>query len=710
MLIILQRLLFLWLGLQLWGCGATSPNPPIPDEETMPSKRYLLNQLREHGNILVVYHAVDPQGQQQYKQYFEDLSQRRRRGLSFTIKSSQDVSISELKNSPVLLIGGVSSHPWIRDYQDNLPFSWTQQTGIRFDNTAYTSSTDVLTVGLYPSPWNPQLPVSILTGNQDEAILSLLTQGGRRSPVFGWGGWGYQIYKEGKRMVMGDFSSDPKTRWQIDRRVHWDFQKTNSNPVVSSKNFQFYGDTSHFSLGEIQQLSELCEADVSRIVSFVGGTGSSGSMDISYHLYRTPEEKGLHLNNSTQAHVDFEKKAVFTVKNPYFPGHHLRKENELILRQLLQLPQSPILEEGLALQFTTNWKQKGFRYWGKRMAEADLLPRPEDLFFPETTEAQSSLIRTCMAGLWVDFLLGKWGKEQFLAQYPTWKPNKKQLQAWQKEWQTYLDKLPLATPSHGEGKKPSFFKGFNYAHEGYRIYNGYGSTKSAIALEYLHKLGSNAVAIVPYSWMPNPNEATPLRFSDGPGSENDEGVIHTVQTAREMGMYSLLKPQIWFRGSWPGELEMKNDKEWERFFTYYEHWIGHYALLAEMENIDMFCVGVEFVKASLTQEKRWRKLIQKIRKLYSGPLVYCANWGEEFEKMKFWDEFDYLGISCYYPMSDAENPSDKELLKNFERSLNKVEAVSKKFGKPCIAHRDWIPQRGSALEKSLRRGRRSASQ
>ena len=64
-----------------------------------------------------------------------------------------------------------------------------------------------------------------------------------------------------------------------------------------------------------------------------------------------------------------------------------------------------------------------------------------------------------------------------------------------------------------------------------------------------------------------------------------------------------------------------------------------------------------------------------VLKIYSGKLVYSANWGEEFEQLSFWNELDFIGIDCYYPL--GKDPSaDKTVLKaKFEEVLATIERV-----------------------------------
>ena len=78
------------------------------------------------------------------------------------------------------------------------------------------------------------------------------------------------------------------------------------------------------------------------------------------------------------------------------------------------------------------------------------------------------------------------------------------------------------------------------------------------------------------------------------------------------------------------------------------------------------------------------ELIRKIRKLYSGKITYASNWGDEFENVGFWEELDYIGLDCYYPLSKNENATPEELDANFRNILKKIENIQKKYDKPLL--------------------------
>ena len=196
--------------------------------------------------------------------------------------------------------------------------------------------------------------------------------------------------------------------------------------------------------------------------------------------------------------------------------------------------------------------------------------------------------------------------------------------------------------------------------------------------------GANGVAVLRYAFMSVPDEPVPLRPPTGLGSETDEAMRQAVRAAQEQGLIVLLRPHISLRGSWPGEIEMRNRQDWSRFFQYYERWILHYAILAEIHGVPALCVGVELSEATLGHERQWEDLVRRVRRISSGSVVYAANWADEFESLDFWDVFDYFGVDAYYPLSDDPDASDEELRPGADALLDRIETVQRRHGKPVL--------------------------
>jgi hypothetical protein len=157
-----------------------------------------------------------------------------------------------------------------------------------------------------------------------------------------------------------------------------------------------------------------------------------------------------------------------------------------------------------------------------------------------------------------------------------------------------------------------------------------------------------------------------------------------VKAAQALGFKTMIKPQIWVRGSWPGDIEMTTPEDWDAFFGYYEQWIGHYAMLAELFDVEILCVGTELSRATIGHEERWEDLARRLRSVFSGRLVYASNWGEEFENLRFWEAFDYIGLDNYYPLSDNVDATEADLRKGAKDVVNRIEKVQKRFKKPLI--------------------------
>ncbi|SHI94996.1 hypothetical protein SAMN02745146_2004 [Hymenobacter daecheongensis DSM 21074] len=199
------------------------------------------------------------------------------------------------------------------------------------------------------------------------------------------------------------------------------------------------------------------------------------------------------------------------------------------------------------------------------------------------------------------------------------------------------------------------------------------------------------IAQTPFGWQAGANVPTvQLHTQRPPGrhgywGESDYGLAQTALQARRQGIHTLLKPHLWIRGNgtWPGDIEMQNPADWQAWFASYTAFIVHYARLAEAEHLEALCIGTELEK-TVGHEAEWRELIKQVRQVYHGPLTYAANWSGEFEKIRFWDALDFIGIQAYFPLSKADRPTKKELLANWQPHLKAIERVQKQFKKPVV--------------------------
>jgi glycosyl hydrolase family 113 len=255
-------------------------------------------------------------------------------------------------------------------------------------------------------------------------------------------------------------------------------------------------------------------------------------------------------------------------------------------------------------------------------------------------------------------------------------------QARRESWQRALAAFPPAGPAQPY-PKIFFQKGVSFAAEGP---GGYQSEATVKMLEQLPRFGVNAVALIPYGF--ERRGSTDIEI--GGSMETDEGLEGLARVAHALGMKVMLKPGMWTDGGgFAGDLDFPDPAARAHWFASYQRLVEHYAALATRMHADVFCIGGEFVKLS-RYDADWRQVIRRARKLYPGPIVYAANFGQEFESLTFWDALDYIGLQEYYPLPDDLSTTEV---------VSKVESVEKKYGKPVLLTEAGFPSAAGANRK-----------
>ncbi|SHJ39908.1 hypothetical protein SAMN04488007_0208 [Maribacter aquivivus] len=660
----------------------TAENERIPKTiDSVATRRDLRRSFFDKREILVVYGAKDSALQQQYKNMLHELSikevSKSWRSVKVSYQNVAEVSEQSLSNNIVFLVGAIDENPLIKKYMGDTPFQ-VSHSEIKIGSKEVPNNNSILGVCFYPNPTDPKIPFSFLTGTDAEEVFSLFAEKvAERGQSFYRQNLEYEVYENKERLVMGDFN----TNWGIEGSTFFNFA-TGTRVLLDTDEFKFIDHQKAIELVDVASWQAKVKASKATIVDFVGGNNTP---KITYNFYTCTEEKGLMTGNTDHSTFDTVTNSVHTIVNKIYANNNIGRDNALLLHNLIGKSDKDIITLGLPIYFTETWQMKGYQYWSARLVESENTFTVTELLDNSFMEMESSLIRDCMAGAFTNFLISTWGKDTYLKRYKNASLSEREIKSLEVKWQNYLRGLPKQHPKKKtEKKKLPYLKGFNFAHEGYSIYNGYGSQKATESLLKQKNMGSNAMAIVPYTGINDINTPTPLHFSNNAGSENDDAVVHAVAMASDMGMYTLLKPQIYVGGSWPGGIDMPTDAHWDKFHDYYYRWIRHYAFLAEIHEMDALCIGVEFTKATLSQPDAWREMIKKTRALYSGQLTYAANWGAEFEKIEFWDDLDFIGLNSYYPLSKKDNPTNEELRLQFDTVKTKIKKVYDRFKKPIV--------------------------
>lgn len=203
-------------------------------------------------------------------------------------------------------------------------------------------------------------------------------------------------------------------------------------------------------------------------------------------------------------------------------------------------------------------------------------------------------------------------------------------------------------------------------------------------LDQLRAIHVNAISLIPYAFVDVDNAAIRYNNKRQWWGEKTEGIIASNQLAHNSKMTVMLKPHLWINhGFYTGNLNFKTDAEWVKWEADYDKYILDFAKLAQTEKIELFCFGTELGNAIAKRPQYWSDLIVKIRKIYSGKLTYAANW-DDFDKVPFWNELDFIGIDAYFPLSNAVTPTVAELNKAWQEHILKMDKLQAKIKKKIL--------------------------
>ena len=244
--------------------------------------------------------------------------------------------------------------------------------------------------------------------------------------------------------------------------------------------------------------------------------------------------------------------------------------------------------------------------------------------------------------------------------------------------------LLVVLPCIADERAPVFQKGMTFTH-GYRPQNNLMSAASTASLQYLRRrVHVEWIALNPFSYQRAASDPS-LYFGDDP---RDAHLIHAIEQAHDLGFGVMLKPHIWLRqktdDAWRGSIGMNSEQDWRLWFENYQRFLLHYARMAERENVEIFCVGVELARTVKEREADWRTLIERVRQVYHGPLTYAANWWGEYDEIHIWDALDYVGINAFFPLSQDASPDLETLRAGARRVADEVELVHLVTGRPVI--------------------------
>jgi hypothetical protein len=262
---------------------------------------------------------------------------------------------------------------------------------------------------------------------------------------------------------------------------------------------------------------------------------------------------------------------------------------------------------------------------------------------------------------------------------------------------------------------PLAYKGFNYV----SYYNG--AYENADSLPALVTTGANAVALDIEYGIDVVNSAV---YADATYTDSLTALAATITEAKGRGLAVMPRPLIDFLD--PAKIGPYSVGEWRSFynptnpaafFASYQSMMVAVAQVAQANGATMLCIGAELDQlagpANLTY---WTDIITAVRAVFSGTLVYSANWdaaispwqgqygltagtGDLTTQISFWSALDFVGIDEYAPISDKASPVLADLIAGWtqvpsdatafavtgnQSLISYFDAVAGKIGKPLF--------------------------
>ena len=205
----------------------------------------------------------------------------------------------------------------------------------------------------------------------------------------------------------------------------------------------------------------------------------------------------------------------------------------------------------------------------------------------------------------------------------------------------------------------------------------------------LSEIGVTHLTLVSFGWQERTDDPNVrVDTSEGWYSESHRGIRALSRQADTLGMNVILKPHLWIGGYDEGqnrsEITFETEAEWNRWEKSYQHFLMHYARLAQEIDADVLVLGTELTSTATTRPAYWRALADPARAVYDEKLTYAANWHKEYQQIEFWDALDYVGIQAYFPLSKVSNPSLDTLQARWHAHRQTLSQLHRETGKPVL--------------------------
>lgn len=193
---------------------------------------------------------------------------------------------------------------------------------------------------------------------------------------------------------------------------------------------------------------------------------------------------------------------------------------------------------------------------------------------------------------------------------------------------------------------------------------------------HLRNIGINSVALnFPFyqsDWQANEVNTSPEDTPTITELQEIIGIAHATELS--VMIRPIMDEQVFLSSNmWRGQIKPKDPTSW---FDSYRALMLTYAKLAEATNAKSLNIGTELNSMQSSYQDNWKELIESIRLVYKGELLYSFNYDtvSEIPSIEFVELLDHVGIDAYFPLDLPDGATVNMLEEEWKNEMSQLKA------------------------------------